>query len=154
MKKTFSHLNRRQALKVGVAGSAALATPLFFVSNANAYTNAPTGDTVMLGFNVPQTGAYADEGADELRAYRLAVKHLNEGGGGMLDTLTVGGEASAVAAAGGGILGKKVDFVTGDTQTKRSCACLRSPDDRKRRRDHVWWRLVLWRGDCAAVPGR
>ena len=44
MKKTFSHLNRRQALKVGVAGSAALATPLFFVSNANAYTNAPTGD--------------------------------------------------------------------------------------------------------------
>ncbi|MDA8604340.1 substrate-binding protein [Alphaproteobacteria bacterium] len=118
MKKTFSHLNRRQALKVGVAGSAALATPLFFVSNANAYTNAPTGDTVMLGFNVPQTGAYADEGADELRAYRLAVKHLNEGGGGMLDTLTVGGEASAVAAAGGGILGKKVDFVTGDTQTK------------------------------------
>ena len=96
MKKTFSHLNRRQALKMGVAGSAALASPLFFVSNANAYTNAPTGDTVMLGFNVPQTGAYADEGADELRAYRLAVKHLNDGGGGMLDTLTIGGESSAL----------------------------------------------------------
>jgi ABC-type branched-subunit amino acid transport system substrate-binding protein len=26
---------------------------------------------------VPQTGAYADEGADELRAYELAVEHIN-----------------------------------------------------------------------------
>ena len=122
MKKTFSHLNRRQALKAGVAGSAALATPLFFVSNAHAYTNAPTGDTVKFGFNVPQTGAYADEGADELRAYRLAVTQLNAGGGGMLDTLMINGESSAIVAAGGGILGKKVDFVTGDTQTKPDAA--------------------------------
>jgi len=122
MKKTFSHLNRRQALKAGVAGSAALATPLFFVSNAHAYTNAPTGDTVKFGFNVPQTGAYADEGADELRAYRLAVAQLNAGGGGMLDTLMINGESSAIVAAGGGILGKKVDFVTGDTQTKPDAA--------------------------------
>jgi branched-chain amino acid transport system substrate-binding protein len=34
--------------------------------------NEPTGDTVTLGFNVPQSGPYADEGADELRAYELA----------------------------------------------------------------------------------
>ena len=42
-----------------------------------------------LGFNVPQTGAYADEGADELRAYQLAVEHINgDGDGGMLNTFS------------------------------------------------------------------
>ena len=42
-----------------------------------------------LGFNVPQTGAYADEGMDELRAYQLAVEHLNgEGDGGLLATFS------------------------------------------------------------------
>jgi hypothetical protein len=54
-----------------------------------AYLNEPTGDTVTLGFNVPQSGPYADEGADELRAYELAVEHLNGGGdGGMLNTFS------------------------------------------------------------------
>jgi ABC-type branched-subunit amino acid transport system substrate-binding protein len=56
---------------------------------ANAFTNEPTGSTVTLGFNVPQSGPYADEGADELRAYELAVEHLNGGGdGGMLNTFS------------------------------------------------------------------
>jgi branched-chain amino acid transport system substrate-binding protein len=80
-------------------------------------TNAPTGDTVTFGFNVPQTGAYADEGADELRAYELAVEHLNgEGDGGMLNTF------SSKALKGNGVNGKKVEFVTGDTQTKSDAA--------------------------------
>ena len=70
-----------------------------------------------LGFNVPQTGPYADEGADELRAYELAVEHLNGGGdGGMLPTF------SSKALDGTGILGKKVEYVTGDTQTKSDAA--------------------------------
>ena len=68
--------------------------------------------TVTLGFNVPQTGAYADEGADELRAYELAVKHINgEGDGGMINTMT------PTSLGGSGLLGKRVEFVTGDTQT-------------------------------------
>ena len=68
-------LSRRSVLKRG-AGAAILGgvAPFAFVRNANAYTNAPTGDTVKFGFNVPQSGAYADEGADELRAYQLAVE--------------------------------------------------------------------------------
>jgi branched-chain amino acid transport system substrate-binding protein len=66
---------------------------------------------------VPQSGPYADEGADELRAYELAVEHLNGGGdGGMLNTF------SSKALEGNGILGKKVEFVTGDTQTKSDAA--------------------------------
>ncbi|MFT5221189.1 MAG: branched-chain amino acid transport system substrate-binding protein, partial [Gammaproteobacteria bacterium] len=96
-----------------MAGSA----PMFFMSNANAYTNAPKGSTVTFGFNVPQTGAYADEGADELRAYKLAVKHINgEGDGGLLNTLR------PLALGGNGVNGKKVAFTTGDTQTKSDAA--------------------------------
>ncbi len=70
-----------------------------------------------LGFNVPQTGPYAEEGKDELRAHQLAVEHLNgEGDGGMIPTF------SSKTLKGNGILGKKVAFVTGDTQTKSDAA--------------------------------
>ncbi|MEO0994011.1 MAG: substrate-binding protein [Pseudomonadota bacterium] len=112
-------INRRRLLKGGAVVGAGLATPTIFTSKAWAagYTNEPTGGSVTLGFNVPQTGAYADEGADELRAYQLAVKHLNgEGDGGMLNTF------SSKALKGNGILGKKVEYVTGDTQTKSDAA--------------------------------
>lgn len=109
--------SRRGLLKGSAALGAGLAAPTIFTSSAWAagYTNEPTGDTVTLGFNVPQTGAYADEGADELRAYELAVEHINAGGGGMLDTFSS-------KALTGGINGKKVAFVTGDTQTKSDAA--------------------------------
>ena len=109
-------LSRRSVLRSGAAFTGALAAPTIFTSSAWGYTNEPKGSTVTFGFNVPQTGAYADEGADELRAYQLAVKHINEGGGGMLDTF------SSKALAGGGVNGKKVEFVTGDTQTKSDAA--------------------------------
>jgi len=66
---------------------------------------------------VPQTGPYAEEGLDELRAQELAVEHLNGmGDGGMMNTF------SSKALTGNGILGKKVEFVTGDTQTKSDVA--------------------------------
>ena len=111
--------SRRGVLKGGVALGVGLAAPTLLLRPASAaeYCNAPTGGTVTLGFNVPQTGAYADEGADELRAYKLAVKHLNgEGDGGMLNTF------KPSALKGNGVLGKKVAFVTGDTQTKSDAA--------------------------------
>tara|TARA_R110002096_G_scaffold194342_1_gene376419 strand:+ start:280 stop:1614 length:1335 start_codon:yes stop_codon:yes gene_type:complete len=110
-------LNRRGLMKGAAAVGVGLSAPQFFIRGANAYTNEPSGSTVTLGFNVPQTGAYADEGADELRAYELAVEHLNGGGdGGMLNTF------SSKALEGNGVLGKKVAFVTGDTQTKSDAA--------------------------------
>jgi ABC-type branched-subunit amino acid transport system substrate-binding protein len=112
-------LNRRSILRAGAMGGVALATPTIFTSRAwsAGYLNEPTGAEVVFGFNVPQTGAYADEGADELRAYKLAVKHLNgEGDGGMLNTF------SSKALQGNGVNGKKVTFVTGDTQTKSDAA--------------------------------
>jgi ABC-type branched-subunit amino acid transport system substrate-binding protein len=109
-------------LKVSTAAGVGLAMPTIFTSASwagghSGFTNAPTGSTVTLGFNVPQTGAYADEGADELRAYKLAVDHLNGvGDGGMLNTF------SSKVLDGTGILGKKVTYVTGDTQTKSDAA--------------------------------
>ncbi|MEL6233429.1 MAG: ABC transporter substrate-binding protein, partial [Pseudomonadota bacterium] len=110
-------ISRRRLLKSGAVLGAGLAAPTIFTGRAHAYTNEPTGSTVTLGFNVPQTGAYADEGADELRAYELAVEHLNgEGDAGMLNTF------SSKALQGDGINGKKVVFVTGDTQTKSDAA--------------------------------
>lgn len=107
-------LSRRSMLKAGAAG---LATPTVFAGAAWSFTNDPQGGVVTLGFNVPQTGPYADEGADELRAYELAVEHLNGGGdGGMINTF------SSKTLDGAGILGQKVEFVTGDTQTKGDAA--------------------------------
>jgi branched-chain amino acid transport system substrate-binding protein len=111
-------LGRRRVLKTGAIAGAGLAMPTIFTAqSAAAYTNEPTGSSVVLGFNVPQTGPYADEGLDELRAYELAVEHLNgEGDGGMMNTF------SSKALKGNGILGKKVEYVTGDTQTKSDAA--------------------------------
>jgi branched-chain amino acid transport system substrate-binding protein len=115
MSKTI--LTRRGLIKVGAAAGVGLAMPTIFTRQASAFTNEPKGGSVILGFNVPQTGPYADEGADELRAYKLAVEHLNGGGdGGMMNTF------SSKDLKGNGILGKKVEFVTGDTQTKSDAA--------------------------------
>ncbi len=108
---------RRSFLKLGAAAALSLPLPIIFTSRARAYTNEPNGREVVFGFNVPQTGAYADTGADELRAFALAVKHLNgDGDGGMLNTF------SSSALQGNGVNGKKVAFVTGDTQTKSDAA--------------------------------
>ena len=111
-------LTRRGVIKTGAVAGASLAVPTLLTAGSHTgFANAPTGSSVTLGFNVPQSGPYADEGADELRAYKLAVEHLNgEGDGGMLQTF------SSKALDGTGILGKKVEYVTGDTQTKPDAA--------------------------------
>ncbi|WP_170763813.1 substrate-binding protein [Ruegeria lacuscaerulensis] len=115
---TNKSVTRRGVLKSGAVAGTGLALPtIFTASSAAAYTNEPTGSSVVLGFNVPQTGPYAEEGNDELLAQQLAVEHLNgEGDGGCLNTFT------SKALKGNGILGKKVGFVTGDTQTKSDAA--------------------------------
>ena len=118
-------VSRRNVLRggaAGIAGAAALSgAPTHFVKGAwaqDTFLNDPgNASSVTLGFNVPQSGPYADEGADELRAYKLAVKHLNgEGDGGMMNTM------KPSSLTGNGILGKKVEYVTGDTQTKSDAA--------------------------------
>jgi branched-chain amino acid transport system substrate-binding protein len=138
--------SRRTFLKTaGAAAGLGLVggSPLIIVRNAwadEAIGNYPvTGDTVTFGFNVPQTGAYSDEGADELRAYKLAVKHLNEGGG-MLQTM------SPNSLKGNGVLGKRVAYVTGDTQTNPDAA--RASARRMIERDKV---IMYTGGSSSAV---
>ncbi len=110
-------VTRRSVLKASAASAAVVSAPMIIPSSAHAYLNEPKGSSVTLGFNVPQSGAYADEGADELRAYELAVEHLNgDGDGGMMNTF------SSKELKGNGILGRKVEYVTGDTQTKPDAA--------------------------------
>ncbi|MGB3025447.1 substrate-binding protein [Paradevosia shaoguanensis] len=109
-------ISRRTVLRTGLAGIIATGVaPTIFTRGAFAqeFCNMPKGETVTLGFNMPLTGAYADEGADQQRALTLAVEHLNgEGDGGLIPHF------SSKALKGSGILGKKVAYVTGDDQTK------------------------------------
>lgn len=114
-----TRLNRRTLLKSGVATTAAASTPLLFTRHAFGaeFTNEPTGGIVKLGFTVSQSGAFADEGADELRAFQLAVEHLNgEGDGGMLNTMLPS------SLQGNGILGQRVEYVVANTQTNFNTA--------------------------------
>ncbi len=53
-------------------------------------------NTVLFGLNVPLSGAYARQGEDQLRAYKLAIEKINEKGG---------------------ILGKRIHYSIKDTQT-------------------------------------
>src|SRR3546814_4320774 len=84
--------NRRRLLKGGAMAAAGLAAPSFFVRGAWAtdFRNNPaTPKSSNLRLNVPQTGPYADDGADELKAFTLAAQHLHgEGDGGLLKYLT------------------------------------------------------------------
>jgi len=119
-------VSRRNFLKgaAGAAGAVAVGSSIghtHWMARAQEYAplgNYPVnGPDVVLGFNVPQTGPYSDEGADELRAYELAVKHLNgEGDGGMMNTM------QPSSLSGEGILGKRVTFVTGDTETNSAAS--------------------------------
>ena len=115
------NLSRRSVIKGGTVAALAASFPQIWIQESwaqgNFRNNPGSGSVVKFGFNVPQTGPYADEGADELRAYQLAVKHLNgEGDGGMLNTM------KPSMLKGNGVLGKKVEYATGDTQTKSDAA--------------------------------
>ena len=114
-------LSRRRVLQTGMAGIIGTGIALMILTRsawAQEFCNNPTGETVTFGLNLPLTGAYAEEGADEQKAYELAIQHLNGEGddGGLINVLTPN------ALKGNGILGKKVAFVTFDSQTKSDAA--------------------------------
>jgi ABC-type branched-subunit amino acid transport system substrate-binding protein len=96
------------------------------------------GDTATFGFNVPQSGPYASEGQDELRAYELAVKHLNNGGGWV--------DSQFDDLSGDGVLGYQIDSVSGDTATDADTA--RQSASRMIQRDDV---IMVSGGSSSAV---
>ncbi|MFI5337493.1 MAG: ABC transporter substrate-binding protein [Opitutales bacterium] len=75
---------------------ASLLTVFFALVCAAGAETAPAAETVNLGLNYPQTGPYAAQGADQLRAAQLAVGEVN---------------------AAGGILGRHVELVVRDSQS-------------------------------------
>jgi len=112
-------VSRRNVLRVGaLAGSAALIPGLGTVGWAYAADDKPAigtwpagseGDTVRIGAAVPLTGAYAVQGADELKGMELAVAHMNEGHPLM----------KAIAPkVDNGVLGKKVELLSSDSAAK------------------------------------
>ncbi|GGA44013.1 substrate-binding protein [Pelagibacterium lentulum] len=109
-------VSRRRVLRTGMAGILATGVSPMIISKgawAQDFCNNPdvTGK-VVFGLNLPLSGTYAEEGADQQKAYQLAIEHINgEGDGGLLNVF------QPSALTGNGILGKKVEFVTSDSQT-------------------------------------
>jgi len=75
--------------------TAALAFTILFSASAMA------DDTVKLGLNYPKTGPYSVQGLDQWRASELAVEEIN---------------------SAGGIMGRKVEIVWRDSQSKKDLA--------------------------------
>lgn len=74
----MSHRFNKASRGKFVAGAAAVAAAAKY-SSINVIA-APTKELVV-GLNVPLTGPYSDQGADQLRAYRLAIEEINAHGG-------------------------------------------------------------------------
>ncbi|WP_458187317.1 substrate-binding protein [Haladaptatus sp. NG-WS-4] len=113
MSRENTDLTRRDMVKI--AGGASATGIAGVAGTASAQDDYPPlgnypieGNTATFGFNVPQSGPYSSEGQDELRAYKLAVRHLNNGGGWVDDWSDL---------SGNGVLDKQIDFVSGDTAT-------------------------------------
>ncbi|MFO1056353.1 MAG: substrate-binding protein [Dongiaceae bacterium] len=110
--------SRRRILRLGaLAGTTALIPGLGSIGWAHAddkpaigtWPAGSAGDTVRIGAAVPLTGAYAVQGADELKGMELAVAHINEGHALM----------KAIAPKlDKGLLGKKVELLSADSAAK------------------------------------
>ena len=81
-----------------VAGTAGVAALTF---GGGPYVIAAPTKEITIGLNVPQSGPYAEQGQDQLRAYHLAIDEIN---------------------AKGGIMGMKIKATEGDDQTKAGVA--------------------------------
>ena len=110
-------VTRRGVITTGIgAGAAALLTPLSAPHVwAKSYPTMGTfpagvqGKSVFAAGMFPLTGAYAALGQDERKGFELAIEHLNNG-----SKVT---EAVPSLRAGGGVLGKKIEYGMADSQT-------------------------------------
>jgi ABC-type branched-subunit amino acid transport system substrate-binding protein len=95
----FVSLLRRCGMKSKVFSS--LLVVCFILLSGFVFFGYAQEDTVTIGLNVPLTGSYSDQGADELKAYKLAIDEVN---------------------AAGGLLGKRVVYVEKDSETNAQIA--------------------------------
>ena len=110
-------VTRRGVLKTGLGVGAAglltqLATPHVWAKTyptMGTFPDGVQGKTVFAAGMFPLTGAYASLGNDEQKGFELAIEHLNNG-----SQVT---EAVPSLKKGGGVLGKKIEYGTADSQT-------------------------------------
>ena len=144
MGESINDLSRRDVIRLagaagasGIAGIGATGTVGATQDNPPLGNFPIQGDTATFGFNVPQSGPYSSEGEDELRAYNLAVKHLNNGGGWVDNWEDL---------SGNGVLDYQIDSVSGDTATDADTA--RQSAQRMIQRDGV---IMISGGSSSAV---
>lgn len=115
-------MSRRSFMKTSVGAASAMLLPgtLLNAAWAKDYPTLGTfpagvgSDSVFVGLSIPLTGAYSSAGEDERRGYELAFEQINNGTGiaAMMDSLK--GKK--------GVLGKKVEYGVGDSETKPNSA--------------------------------
>ena len=110
-------ITRRGVLRTGVGVGAAgllapLAAPHVWAKDYPSMGTFPAGvqgKTIFAAGLFPLTGPYASLGRDEKLGFELAIDHLNNG-----SAVT---EAVPSLKKGGGVLGKKIEYGMGDSQT-------------------------------------
>ncbi len=126
---SVKQVSRRTVVKASLATSAGLVLPKIGVAEERpALGNFPagsSGSTIFVGAVMPFTGPYSSSGKDMQLGFQLAVEHLNKG-----SRIT----EQIPTLKGNGILGKKIDFQTADSETKPDTAvqaCTRFIRDNK-----------------------
>jgi branched-chain amino acid transport system substrate-binding protein len=117
--KLFS---RRSLLKSGLGASAAgfslrQTTPEAIAQDhpvLGTYPAGVNGSTIFIGGVFPLTGPYSASGKDEQLGFQLAIDHLNNG-----SRIT---DQIPSLTKGGGILGKKIESQSADSETKPDTA--------------------------------
>lgn len=117
-------LSRRTFMKggAGVAGGLLLPSLLGTGTALAAEKHAPLGTwpagtqggSVFIGLSCPLTGPYSTSGEDLKKGYELALEQLNSGGG-------IGAKMASLQGKKG-VLGKKLEWGIGDSETKANSA--------------------------------
>src|SRR5579863_961194 len=126
-------VSRRALVKTGLGAAAAglllpRGGPPAWAEEHPALGNFPagaSGSTIFVGAVMPFTGPYSSSGKDMQLGFQLAVEHLNKG-----SRVT----EQIPSLKGNGVLGKKIEFQTADSETKPDTAvqaCTRFIRDNK-----------------------
>ena len=112
-------LKKSAAAAIGAAAVTSFPSIVLAAKSSKSYPALGTypagisGDTAMIGIISDLTGSYSADGEDLVKGYKLAIKHLNAGGGLVSKVPTLSGK---------GVLGKRLVYKIGDSETKANPA--------------------------------
>jgi branched-chain amino acid transport system substrate-binding protein len=119
---SHKRVSRRSLIKTGLRASAAglllrnATLPVFAQDHPalGTYPAGTSGSSIFIGGVFPLTGPYSASGKDEQLGFQLAIDHLNNG-----SRIT---DQIPSLKKGGGILGKKIESRSADSETKPDTA--------------------------------